>query len=416
MEMGEGGKGADEAPNSDGRDPAYFNYYAQFVHQQNMLQDNVRTSTYHTAILGNTAKLFQGKTVMDIGAGSGGVLGFRGILSYFAVQAGASKVYAVEASGMALKIKRMMANSHLKNTWMQGKLEVIQSKVEEVRNIPKVDTLISEPIGVLLVHERMIESYLYARDNFLKPGGAMVPSAGTIYLSPFSDANVWTQTMAKVRFWEQPNFFGVDFSPLAKSAKEEIFAQPVVGAFDHRLLMAPSCKHDVDFETISIGDLQDITINIEWICFYTGIMHGIGGWFDINLGGFNLSTAPNAEKTHWQQVRFLLREPLAVNAFEKVRGWMRLKVNAMRSYDVAVELVVGDQIEPSDPKDAVFGYQYAEPGVDDPAASALKNQPMEFPRRRKAYWALQDQTYWYGGDQVAPELDKPEYFSLYPTE
>lgn len=30
----------------------------------------------------------------------------------------------------------------------------------------------SEPMGTLLVNERMIESYLYARDKFLKPGGA----------------------------------------------------------------------------------------------------------------------------------------------------------------------------------------------------------------------------------------------------
>jgi histone-arginine methyltransferase CARM1 len=34
-----------------------------------------------------------------------------------------------------------------------------------------VDVLVSEPMGTLLVNERMIESYLYARDRHLKPGG-----------------------------------------------------------------------------------------------------------------------------------------------------------------------------------------------------------------------------------------------------
>jgi histone-arginine methyltransferase CARM1 len=48
--------------------------------------------------------------------------------------------------------------------------------------------------------------------------------------------------MAKVRFWEQRNFFGVDFSPLTRDAKEEIYAQPVVGNFDYRILLAPSCS------------------------------------------------------------------------------------------------------------------------------------------------------------------------------
>ena len=35
----------------------------------------------------------------------------------------------------------------------------------------KVDVLVSEPIGTFLFNERMIETYLEARDRFLKPGG-----------------------------------------------------------------------------------------------------------------------------------------------------------------------------------------------------------------------------------------------------
>ena len=58
-----------------------------------MMQDYVRTNTYQTAMLSNTVD-FVGKTILDVGAGSG-------ILSFFAVQAGARKVYAVEASNMA---------------------------------------------------------------------------------------------------------------------------------------------------------------------------------------------------------------------------------------------------------------------------------------------------------------------------
>ena len=43
-----------------------------------MLQDQIRTGTYYAAILENTAD-FQGKVVMDVGAGSG-------VLSLFAAQ------------------------------------------------------------------------------------------------------------------------------------------------------------------------------------------------------------------------------------------------------------------------------------------------------------------------------------------
>ena len=33
----------------------FCNYYGQIVHQQNMLQDSVRTTAYQQAILGNAA-------------------------------------------------------------------------------------------------------------------------------------------------------------------------------------------------------------------------------------------------------------------------------------------------------------------------------------------------------------------------
>jgi histone-arginine methyltransferase CARM1 len=62
-----------------------------------MMQDYIRTATYQEAILVNT-KDFQDKVILDVGAGSG-------ILSFFAIQAGAKKVYAVEASSMAVHAK-----------------------------------------------------------------------------------------------------------------------------------------------------------------------------------------------------------------------------------------------------------------------------------------------------------------------
>jgi histone-arginine methyltransferase CARM1 len=56
---------------------------------------------------------------------------------------------------------------------------VLHSKVEALRLPPgapnRVDVLVSEPMGTLLVNERMLETYIYARDHFLTPGGKMFP-------------------------------------------------------------------------------------------------------------------------------------------------------------------------------------------------------------------------------------------------
>jgi histone-arginine methyltransferase CARM1 len=92
-----------------------------------MLQDTVRTSTYRSSILLNGPKSFKDKLVMDVGAGSG-------ILSYFAVQAGAKKVYAVEASGMAKKMKKLVkAADEGKNAFLKDKIEVINGKSSPFR-------------------------------------------------------------------------------------------------------------------------------------------------------------------------------------------------------------------------------------------------------------------------------------------
>ncbi|ORX41876.1 S-adenosyl-L-methionine-dependent methyltransferase [Piromyces finnis] len=384
------------------RDPSYFNYYAQLTHQQNMLEDVVRTSTYSSAILSNS-ETFNGKTVCDIGAGSG-------ILSYMAVQAGASKVYAVEASNMALRIKQLINGCPEKNPWLTDKIEIITSKIEEPNlPIPKVDILISEPIGVLLVHERMLESYLYARDHYLKPGGSMFPSSGTIFLAPCTDASLWSQTMSKVRFWEQTSFYGVDFSPLSQAAKDEYFAQPVVGCFDPKTVMAAPISYKIDFYTIKNEEIVDIYIPIQWKISYTGVIHGIGGWFDINFEhppnnendqSIVISTAPNRERTHWHQVRFLFKEPLAVNAGETVYGWMRLIANDVRSYTIYSELVISNKDGLSSSDEVVNQLK-----TNNINKAESRNGGQGHYTRRQAKWDLQNQTYYYAYDPSTSQND-----------
>lgn len=168
---------------------------------------------------------FTGQVVLDVGTCSG-------ILAFFAVQAGAARVYAVDASDSIL-----LAEKLAKANGFMDKITLIKGKIEEITLPEQVDIIISEPIGFLLVHERMLESYVTARNRFLKPGGLMMPTTGSIVLCPFSDDAMYKEHNSRAAFWETTNFYGIDLSAAAGQAYQEYLSQAVVGGpFSSQLL------------------------------------------------------------------------------------------------------------------------------------------------------------------------------------
>ena len=79
----------------------------------------MRTELYRDAILKNPSH-YKDKVVLDVGCGSG-------ILSMFAAQAGAKKVYAVEASNM-----HVFARKLAKANGFASVIEVLNSTVEDL--------------------------------------------------------------------------------------------------------------------------------------------------------------------------------------------------------------------------------------------------------------------------------------------
>jgi len=308
----------------------YFQFYGYLSQQQNMMQDYIRTSTYQSAILQNTNE-FRDKVVLDVGAGTG-------ILSYFAVQAGAKKVYAVEASNMAQFAKDLVDNNNMGNI-----VEVIAGKIEEIEIPEQVDIIISEPMGYMLFNERMLETYLHAK-KWLKPGGNMYPTKGDLYVAPFTDDALFMEHFGKSNFWCQSSFYGVNLTSLRQAALLEYFKQPIVDTFDVRILMAKPCVHSTNFLTAKEEDLQKISIPLQYTMLSTGTLHGLAFWFDVAFLGMTnsvyLSTAPQEPLTHWYQVRCLLQNPVFVRAGQKVSGSVVLHANNRQSYDVEIEITV----------------------------------------------------------------------------
>ncbi|KHN88140.1 Histone-arginine methyltransferase CARM1 [Toxocara canis] len=369
----------------------YFQFYGYLSQQQNMMQDYVRTSTYQRAIHVNS-KDFRDKVVMDVGAGSG-------ILSFFAIQAGARKVYAVEASSMAVQCAELVRNNGLsdkimvvagrvedvsipekvdviisepmgymlelvRNNGLSDKIMVVAGRVEDVSIPEKVDVIISEPMGYMLVNERMLESYINSR-KFLKDGGRMFPSVGELHLALFSDEALFIEQSSKANFWCQDSFHGVNLSSLRPQALVEIFKQPIVDTWHVNTLMSGSVKWSINFEKDPESMLHKIDIPYELTATRAGHVHGLAFWFDVAFIGCTetvwLSTAPTEPLTHWYQVRCLYDKPLMVFAGQTVRGNVSMLANERQSYDVEIYGEVGSMRASNslDLKNPLFRYNGA---------------------------------------------------------
>lgn len=251
---------AAEAATEDDENP-FSQYYGMLLHQQNMLQDRVRTSTYERAVLENAAGDFRDKVVLDVGTGSG-------ILAYFALRAGARRVYAVELSAMADCARALLAHNGFTD-----RVKVIRGKMEDVELPERVDVVLSEPMGFFLVHERMLETFVAAGKKWRRDPEAvkMYPSRGTMFAAPFSDDTLFREQATKAAFWDQRDFYGLDLSVLRTRAVENHFSQPVVGYFPPELLIATEpATHVLDFQDVTMEELHTFDMPFRFEIAKTG--------------------------------------------------------------------------------------------------------------------------------------------------
>lgn len=307
---------------------AHSLHYQFLANQQLMLEDLTRTELYHQGIVGNRSD-FEGKVVLDVGAGTG-------ILSLFAAQAGARKVYAIEGTSAAEYARILVAHSGYAQ-----QIEVIQNRLDKVELPCKVDVIISEPWGFFLFHERMIEAFIEARDKFLVPGGRVLPSSAKLWLAPFTDAELYDWRCRKVAFWHNPNFLGVDLSALADTAHRELFEMPALGDFDPKGIAAAAQGYGFDFLSMPMAALATIELPFSFVAERDGLIHGIAGWFDVSFAGAQrqvvLSTSPYEPCTHWAQMRYLFRQPIEMKAGQRLEGTLTMTANRQSSYDVVIQ-------------------------------------------------------------------------------
>lgn len=302
----------------------YFCTYAYLYHQKEMLSDRVRMDAYYKAVFENKHH-FQGKTVLDVGTGSG-------ILAIWSAQAGARKVYAVEATKMAEHARALV-----KANGLQDVVEVIEGSMEDVTLPEKVDVIISEWMGYFLLRESMFDSVIIARERWLKPTGVMYPSHARMWLAPIRSAlgdQKCSDYEASMDDWhcfmnETKTYYGVDMSVLTKPFSEEqkkYYLQTSLWNNLHpdQVVGAPALVKDIDCSTVTVDDILEVRSNLSsTISLENPRICGFGGWFDVHFRGskenpaqkeIELTTAPSVDHgTHWGQQVFLLHPYIRVS-------------------------------------------------------------------------------------------------------
>ena len=331
----------------------YFSAYSCLSHQVDMLSDTVRMDSYHSAIRDNALN-FEDKVVLDVGSGTG-------ILALFAAQAGARKVYAVEATDAAKFAKRLVAHNRLENV-----VTVIQDTIEQVELPERVDIIVSEFMGHFLLRESMLDSVLYARDKFLKSDGAIYPSVARMYLAPcrvmeygeegyLKEIQKWNEFVADARHFYRVNFAGLS-NCFEQEAKEHFFGtSQSVELGPHELLGPAVCIKEIDLLTASLDDVKSVSKGLTFdISPENSDSEDLSltmfvGWFSVNFDGspYNPSLVDvvcsneprEGVDTHWGQEAFVLNPPIAVRRGDKVEGHFEMTRMAgnWRLYDVNID-------------------------------------------------------------------------------
>lgn len=320
-----------EDPPADGAAPAkaeatsadyYFDSYAHFGIHEEMLKDRVRTRTYQNVMYQNE-HLFKGKTVLDVGCGTG-------ILSLFCAKAGAKAVYAIECSDIANKAKEIIKANKYDHI-----ITVIQGKMEELTlPVDKVDIIVSEWMGYFLFYESMLDSVIFARDKYLVEGGIMMPDRAELRMVAIEDRDYKQE---KIEFWD--NVYGFDMSCIRSTAMME----PLVDTVDaNQIVTKVSHVKMVDIDVATVEDVATFKQDFEMVVERDDYIHALVAYFDVwfskchKITGF--STGPQARSTHWKQTVFYLEDELCVVAGEVIKGTLECKQNKKNQRDLDITL------------------------------------------------------------------------------
>ena len=170
-------------------------------------------------------------------------------------------------------------------------------------------------MGFYLLHESMLDSILFARDNFLSEEGRLFPSEARIYACPCSVTEMWRED---ITFWH--NVEGYNMRAVASRALRDKQRKPEVCVLRAQdLLATPICIKTINLRWMDQSEVAQFVEKSFVSISRAGKYQGIGLWFECDFDGTDydangeqmgqlvtLSTSPQCEATHWKQTVIML--------------------------------------------------------------------------------------------------------------
>jgi type I protein arginine methyltransferase len=267
-----------------------------------MVADRVRVDAYAQA-LRKTVR--EGAVVLEIGTGPG-------IFAVLACQVGASRVYAIEPSGIIQVAREVAAANDCAD-----KIEFFEELSNRVTLPLRADVILSDLRGVLPLFERHIPAIADARRRFLAPGGTLIPRKDTLWAAIVEAPKPYSEL---VDAWDH-NPFGQDLSSARRMVvnnAEKIRVSP------NQLLTAHQLWATLDYGSIENPDVRG---NLDWRLERGGTGHGILVWFDADLAeGTGFSNAPSAPETVYGSMLFPWTQPVFLARGQAVNVCLEAKL------------------------------------------------------------------------------------------
>lgn len=317
-------------PKKADNDSYYFESYAGNDIHFLMLNDSVRTEGYRDFVYHNK-HIFAGKTVLDVGCGTG-------ILSMFCAKAGAKKVYAVDNSDII-----QMAISNAFENGLADQITFIRGKIEDISlPVDKVDIIISEWMGYALTFESMIDSVLVARDRFLAPSGIMAPSETRLVLTATTNTELLEEP---IDFWS--DVYGFKMNGMKDASYKGVSVQVVPQTYVNAkpVVFARFNMHTCKVQDVSFTSPFSLIIDNEGpLCAFTL-------WFDTYFTttrtqpipeaideACGFTTGPQGTPTHWKQCVLLLRNRPFLQKGTRVEGTISFSKNKKNNRDLDISV------------------------------------------------------------------------------